>query len=68
MTFRPHEAGEIATILDYFKYDLKSISFLPKLEAGIYAQMPHEAITQQKYLQMKADLKPSTFLLSMKML
>lgn len=61
VTFRPHEAGEIATILDYFKYDLKSISFLPKLEAGIYAQMPYEAITREKYMQMKADLKTIDF-------
>lgn len=59
VSFRPEEAGQIKTVLDYFKYDLKSISFLPKPEAGAYAQMPYEAITADAYHQrMKAiDLK-----------
>jgi ribonucleoside-triphosphate reductase len=61
VTFRPHEAKEISTILDYYRYDLKSISFLPKLEAGIYAQMPYEAISREKYLEMKANLKTIDF-------
>ncbi|MBK8111879.1 MAG: hypothetical protein IPK46_16930 [Saprospiraceae bacterium] len=61
VTFRPHEAKEISTILDYYRYDLKSISFLPKLEAGIYAQMPYEAISREKYLEMKANLKAIDF-------
>ena len=52
ITFKEHEQNQIAPILDYFRYDLKSISFLPKLELGAYAQMPYEAITQEKYKQM----------------
>lgn len=49
VTFRPEEANQIKTLLEYFKYDLKSISFLPKLEKGVYAQMPYEAISKEVY-------------------
>jgi adenosylcobalamin-dependent ribonucleoside-triphosphate reductase len=58
VTFRPHEGDQIKTVLDYYKYELKSISFLPKLEAGVYAQMPYEAISKQQYEAMKKALKP----------
>ncbi|NOT36585.1 MAG: fused protease/ribonucleoside-triphosphate reductase [Saprospiraceae bacterium] len=56
VTFKPHEAQEIKIALDYFKYDLKSISFLPKLENLAYAQMPYEAITKEQYLQMMENI------------
>jgi len=42
--------------LDYHKYHLKSISFLPKLESGAYAQMPYEAISKEKYAEMKGAM------------
>lgn len=58
VTFKPEEANQIAPILDYFKYSLKSISFLPKLEVGAYAQMPYEAITREKYVEMASKLQP----------
>ena len=32
-----------------FQYQLKGISFLPKMELGAYAQMPYEEITEAKY-------------------
>lgn len=57
-TFRPEEKDQIATVLEYFKYDLKSISFLPKLENGAYAQMPYEAITKERYEQLIHNIKP----------
>ena len=57
VTFKPEEANQIAPILDFFKYELKSISFLPKLEMGAYAQMPYEAITKEKYEAMKSKMK-----------
>ncbi len=56
VTFKPEEADQIQPILEFFKYTLKSISFLPKLETGAYAQMPYEAITKEKYEQMKAKM------------
>jgi len=62
ITFRPEEASQIAPILDYLKYSLKSISFLPKLEAGAYAQMPYEAISREKYLEMRAKIRRMNFL------
>lgn len=61
VTVKPEEANQIRIVLDYFKYELKAISFLPKLELGAYAQMPYEAITKEKYLEMKAKLSPVTF-------
>jgi hypothetical protein len=61
ITFKPEESGEIKTVLDYFKYDLKSISFLPKLELGAYAQMPYEAITKEQYETMAAKVTAIDF-------
>ncbi len=57
VTFDPkREAGEIKYALNYAQYDLKGISFLPKIEAGAYAQMPYEEITPEKYEEMTSKL------------
>jgi adenosylcobalamin-dependent ribonucleoside-triphosphate reductase len=58
VTFKPEEASQIKPILEYFKYDLKSISFLPKLEMGAYAQMPYEAISKEEFEEKSAKVKP----------
>lgn len=58
VTFKPEEAGQIAPVLDFFKYTLKSISFLPKIEMGAYAQMPYEGITREKYEELINKMKP----------
>lgn len=58
ITFRKDEADQIKPILDYFRYDLKSISFLPKLDSLAYAQMPYEAITKEKYDEMISKIVP----------
>lgn len=58
VTFRPEEAKEIPAILKYHQYDLKAISFLPKVENGAYPQMPYQAITKEEYEAMVAVLKP----------
>lgn len=58
VTFKPEEAGQIKPVLDFYKYDIKSISFLPKIETGAYAQMPYEAITKEKYMEMAAKVTP----------
>lgn len=58
VTFKPEEKDQIRPILDYFKYELKSISFLPKVESGAYAQMPYEAITKEKYDELSAKITP----------
>lgn len=61
VTFRPEEANQIPIVLDYFKHDLKSISFLPKIELGAYAQMPYEAITKERYEKLMKGIKPVDF-------
>lgn len=61
VTFRPEEADQIATVLDYFKYELKAISFLPKLETGAYAQMPYEAISRERYDELIKNIRPIEF-------
>ena len=58
VTFKPEEAKEIPSILNYFKYNLKAISFLPKTEKGAYKQMPYEAITKEKYEELSKNIKP----------
>jgi len=63
VTFKPEEADQIKTVLDYFKYDLKAISFLPKLEAGAYAQMPYEAITKERYEMLAANIRNIDFMM-----
>ena len=57
VTFKDHEKDQIANALNYFQYRLKGISFLPKLEKGVYAQMPYEEITQDKYNELIKNIK-----------
>ena len=58
VTFDPSSEGShIAHALNYYQYQLKGISFLPRIPAGAYKQMPYEEITEQQYQQMMADLK-----------
>ena len=58
VTFKPKEAKYIPYILNYHKYDLKAISFLPKVEKGAYQQMPYEAITKEQYDELMLNIKP----------
>ena len=62
VTFDPEiEGKQIAYALNYFQYQLKGISFLPKLEHGAYKQMPYEEITQEKYDKIVKSLKFLSF-------
>lgn len=58
VTFKPEEAKEIEPILKYNAYNLKGISFLPVTEAGVYEQMPYEAITKEEYEKRIKGIKP----------
>jgi hypothetical protein len=59
VTFDPETEGpHIQHALNYFQYLLKGISFLPKLEKGAFPQMPYESITEQRYNEIVAGLKP----------
>ena len=50
ITFNPETEGKhIASALDYFQYQLKGVSFLPKCDYGAYPQMPYEEITEERY-------------------
>lgn len=58
VTFDPETEGpQLAHALDLFQYQLKGVSFLPRLPEGAYAQMPYEAISEQEYLKRKAAIK-----------
>ena len=62
VTFDPKiEGPHLAPALDYFQYQLKGISFLPKLEEGAYPQMPYQSITEEEYHRRFAALKPLEF-------
>jgi len=62
ITFSPETEGQdIAPALDLFQYQLKGISFLPKLDHGAYPQMPYESIDAETYTSMKAGLGKLNF-------
>lgn len=58
ITFTKEEAKDIAKALNYFQYKLKAISFLPKTEIGVYAQMPYEEITEEMYNNLIKNIQP----------
>ncbi len=43
-----------------YQYQLKGISFLPRVAAGAYPQMPYEAIGQETYRRMVAAVRASS--------
>ena len=61
VTFKKDEGKDIANALNIFQFQLKAVSFLPKLEEGAYAQMPYEEITKEKYEDMATRLTPLDF-------
>ena len=56
------EGPHLKHALDYFQYQLKGISFLPRLEAGAYPQMPYESISAKTYDKMIAEIKTDSIL------
>eukprot|EP00301_Raphidiophrys_heterophryoidea_P020832 c5423_g1_i1.p1 GENE.c5423_g1_i1~~c5423_g1_i1.p1 ORF type:complete len:706 (-),score=169.12 c5423_g1_i1:64-2181(-) len=59
VTFDPASEGQhLARALNYFQYNLKGISFLPRLPQGAFAQMPYEAINEETFAKMASALKP----------
>lgn len=62
VTFDPAtEGSQIAPALTFYQYQLKGISFLPRLEKGAYKQMPYESITEEEYARRAADLTEVSF-------
>jgi hypothetical protein len=60
ITFKPDEAKDIKYALNYFQYQLKGVSFLPKTEKGVYEQMPYEEITKERYDELIKNIKSLT--------
>jgi len=59
VTFDPDTEGkQLEYALDYFQYQLKGVSFLPKVKKGAYAQMPYEAIDEAEYQRRVSQLRP----------
>ncbi len=62
ITFDPEtEGNQISNALDIYQYQLKGVSFLPKMEMGAYKQMPYEAITKDEYESMCESISPIHF-------
>ena len=58
VTFDPQsEATLLEAALDFFQYQLKGVSFLPRLATGAYPQMPYEEIDEQVYAEMSKSLR-----------
>ncbi|KAG1705191.1 hypothetical protein DVH05_004124 [Phytophthora capsici] len=58
VTFNPETEGpQLSHMLDYFQYQLKGISLLPKLELGAYKQMPYEEIDARTYHRMNQSIE-----------
>lgn len=57
VTFDPKtEGSRLEHALDFFQYQLKGVSFLPRCETGAYSQMPYEAISAEAYAAMRSKL------------
>jgi ribonucleoside-triphosphate reductase (thioredoxin) len=61
VTFKPEESQDIVNALNYYQYQLKDVSFLPKTEVGAYRQMPYEEITEEEYHEMMSKLRKLDF-------
>jgi adenosylcobalamin-dependent ribonucleoside-triphosphate reductase len=57
ITFDPKEGEQIEYALNYFQYQLKSVSFLPKNQV-VYQQAPYEPISKEQYESMSINIKP----------
>lgn len=57
------EGDQIKPALDLFQYDLKSVSFLPRLDSGgvVYNQAPYEPISEEKYNEIMKGITPPDF-------
>ncbi|TYZ57362.1 hypothetical protein PybrP1_012962 [[Pythium] brassicae (nom. inval.)] len=62
VTFDPEREGpQLAPTLEYFQYQLKGVSLLPRLPRGAYAQMPYEEIDAATYAVLQRRLQPLAF-------
>ncbi|KAJ1895632.1 hypothetical protein LPJ66_004467 [Kickxella alabastrina] len=59
VTFDPETEGpQMARALEYYQYQLKSVSFLPRVPGGAaFPQMPYEAVDEVMYRRMVSRIK-----------
>jgi ribonucleotide reductase alpha subunit len=55
------EGQYIERALDFYQYQLKAVSFLPKIKDGVYQQMPYEKIDKDTYEKILTKIKPLNF-------
>ena len=53
------ESKQIEPILNYFQYQMKSVSFLPRTSE--LPQMPYESISKEKYEEIMKNIKSLEF-------
>jgi ribonucleoside-triphosphate reductase len=56
VTFKPEEAKDLQSAIEYFSPYVKTLSFLP-LEDHNYAQAPYQAITEEEYKKYSKQVK-----------
>ena len=62
VTFDPETEGKmIPQVLNYFQYQLKGISLLPRHDWGAYPQMPYESIDEKEYKKQVKKLGKLSF-------
>ena len=62
VTFDPETEGrDLPRALDVFQYQLKGVSFLPRMPSGAYAQMPYEQIEEVDYMKMISKINAVDF-------
>jgi ribonucleoside-triphosphate reductase len=54
------EANQIEPALNYYQYQLKAVSFLPRREA-VYPQMPEEVVTHEEFTRRSTSLRAVEF-------
>ena len=60
VTFDPETEGrDLLRALDVFQYQLKGVSFLPRML--VYAQMPYEQIEEVDYMKMISKINAVDF-------
>ncbi|KAK8815385.1 hypothetical protein WA158_003597 [Blastocystis sp. Blastoise] len=55
------EGPHIAHMLQFFQYQLKGVSMLPKFEKLCYPQLPYEEVSEEFYNERMKNVKPIVF-------
>lgn len=60
VSIKPEENKDLARILDFYQYKLKSVSVLPHVD-GVWEQAPYSEISKEVFEKNNAELKPVDF-------